>query len=81
MALIRVLEMPRGDGNFRFGAGAPQTFVEVDWFRDDIGPSMATFEGRADIEVFIRKKNYFKAHTPYLVLHQDASFTIGYSAP
>lgn len=81
MALIRVLEIPRGDGNFRFGGGAPQTFVEVDWFRDDSGPSMNAADGREEIEAFIRKKNYFSAAKAYLILHQAASFTINYKAP
>lgn len=81
MPLIRVLEIPRGDGNFRFGGGAPQTFVEVDWFRDDSGPSMDTAEGRERIADFIRKKKYINPDKAYLVLHEAASFTINYKAP
>lgn len=80
MALIRVLEIPRSDGYFRFGGGQVQPFVEVDWFRDDSGPSMSDAEGRGQLEAYIKQKKYFNPLKAYLVLHQDASFTIGYSA-
>ncbi len=36
--LIRVLEIAEPTGNFHFGSGEPQTFMEVDWFRDDQPP-------------------------------------------
>lgn len=85
MSLVRVLEIPPSDGKFRFGGGAPQTFVEVDWFRDDPGviptPNFGTTEGREQVEKFIRQKNYFDPAKAYLVLHPQHSFTIGYKAP
>lgn len=81
MPLIRVLEIPKGDGNFRFGGGQAQPFVEVDWFRDDNGPSMSDENGRKNLADFIKGKNYFNPAKAYLVLHQAASFTINYQAP
>ena len=87
MPLIRVLEIAPPTGNFHFGGGEPQTFVEVDWFRDDQeipggeDYTMATEKGRANIAEFIKKKSYFKPAKAYLVLHEVHSFTIGYSAP
>jgi hypothetical protein len=81
MPLIRVLEIPPTSGNFHFRGGEAQPFVEVDWFRDDSGPSMSTPEGRNSIEAFIKGKKYFDPKKAYLVLHQDATFTLGYLAP
>lgn len=77
--LIRVLEIPQSSGNFHFGGAEPQVFHEVDWFRDEHG-MMNTEEGRHQIAEFISKKRYFNNAKAYLVLHQNHSFTIGYSA-
>jgi hypothetical protein len=80
--LIRVLEIPPPTGHFHFGHGEPQTFVEVDWFRDDDdGPDPSTEEGRARLTAFLRAKRYFDPRRAYLVLHPRRSFTIGYAAP
>ena len=84
--LIRVFEIPPPTGNFHFGGGEHQSFVEVDWFRDDplAGvdvPSFATEEGRALVADFIKAKRYFSPDKAYLVLHPEHSFTIGYKAP
>ncbi len=83
--LIRVLEIPAPTGNFHFGGGEAQIFVEVDWFRDDPSPvqdepMMVTEEGRKQIADLIRGKKYFNPAKAYLVLHQEHTFTIGYSA-
>lgn len=86
--LIRVLEIAPSTGAFCFGGGNPQTWIEVDWFRDDPSPdpddnypTMDTEEGREQIKNFIMSKRYFDSGKPYLVLHEKASFTIGYRAP
>ena len=76
--LVRVLKIPKTDGGFRFSSGLPQTFVEVDWFRDDHFP--ITPESEADYRDFISSKSYFEEGTPFLVLHPTHSFTIGYEA-
>ena len=84
--LIRILEIPEPSGNYHFGSGEPQTFVEVDWFRDDPlmgqeGPGMMeTEEGRAQIADFVKGKRYYDPTKAYLVLHPGHSFTINYSA-
>jgi len=78
--LIRVLEIPSSSGNFHFSVAEKQTFLEVDWFRDETG-MMSTEEGRNQIADFIRRKQYFRYDRAYLVLHQNHTFTIGYSAP
>ena len=86
--LIRVLEIPPSTGNFHFSDGEEQIFIEVDWFKDDTspldptsGPMMAYEGGRKQIEEFIKAKKYFNPSKSYLVLHQEHSFTINYSAP
>jgi hypothetical protein len=81
--LVRVFEMPTFSGGFRFGAGKPETFIEVDWFRDDGPPTpdFGTAAGRGEVEQFIRGKVYFKPSRAYLVLHPEHPFTIGYNAP
>jgi hypothetical protein len=80
--LVRVFEIPKPTGSFHFGGGEAQSFMEVDWFRDDERPEMfTTQEGRAQVEKFIRAKRYFDPAKPYLVLHPIGSFTIGYAAP
>lgn len=78
--LIRVLEIPPSSGDFHFQGGESQTFVEVDWFRDDKG-MMANPEGRDFIRHFIIDKNYYDPAKSYLVLHPKNSFTINYEAP
>lgn len=78
--LIRVLEIPASSGSFHFSGAEKQTFLEVDWLRDETG-IMDTKEGRNQIADFIRKKSYFNSNKAYLVLHQNHTFTIGYSAP
>ncbi len=75
--LVRVLEIPPPSGNFHHQGGEPQTFVEVDWFRDDEG-FMETDEGRARAEEMVRGKVYFDGRKAYLVLHPRRPFTIGY---
>lgn len=85
MSLIRVLEIPKSTGNFHFRAGEAQTFVEVDWFRDEDPLTeelmMNSEDGRGQIAEFIKQKRYFNPSKAYLVLHESHSFTIGYSAP
>ncbi len=87
MMLIRVLEIAEPTGNFHFGSGEPQTFMEVDWFRDeqpmepDSPGMMETEEGRAQIADFVKGKRYYDPAKSYLVLHPGHSFTINYSAP
>lgn len=86
--LIRVLEIPSSDGNFRFGGGQPQMFVEVDWFHDaseipdfppgEVVPTVLTEEGRSRLTEFIMEKNYFDRSKAYLVLCPLFSFTINY---
>lgn len=78
--LIRVLEIPASSGNFNFSGAEKQTFLEVDWFLDERG-MMSTEEGRNQIADFIKRKPYFSSNKAYLVLHQNHTFTIGYSAP
>lgn len=85
--LVRVLEIPAPSGNFHFCGGELQTFVEVDWFRDeqpmepDSPGMMESEEGRAQIADFVRGKRYFDPAKAYLILHPGHSFTINYSAP
>jgi hypothetical protein len=82
--LIRVFEIPKPTGTFHFGGGEPQTFVEVDWFRDDPNPMMSpdwgfdTPEGCKNIETEIRGKHYYRPDRAYLVLHPLHPFTINY---
>lgn len=78
--LIRVLEIPSSSGNFHFSGAEKQAFLEVDWFRDETG-MMSTEEGRNQIADFIKRKIYFNSAKAYLILHQNHTFTIGYSAP
>lgn len=78
--LIRVLEIPASSGSFHFREAEKQAFLEVDWFRDETG-MMSTEEGRNQIADFIKRKPYFSSNKAYLVLHQNHTFTIGYSAP
>ena len=83
--LVRILEIPESTGNFHFGGGEPQTFMEVDWFRDeqptepDSPGMMETEEGRAQIADFVKGKRYYDPAKAYLVLHPGHSFTINYS--
>lgn len=86
--LVRVFKMPVFSGGFRFGGGKPETFIEVDWFRDDPWaaddekrPRYDTPEGRAAVAAFIKGKNYYVPDCAYLILHPLHPFTIGYSAP
>ncbi len=84
MPLVRVLEITSPSGKFHFDGGEPQTFVEVDWFRDeqpDDPDWMQTEEGRTEIANFVKNKRYFDSTKAYLILHQDYSFTINYHAP
>lgn len=85
--LIRVLEIPKPTGKFHFGGGEPQTFIEVDWFRDDPNPlapsawpMMRSEEGRAQIIDHIKSKNYFDPTKAYLVLHPTNPMVINYQA-
>lgn len=79
--LVRVMEIPSSDGNFRFGGGQLQQFKEVDWFRDDDNVLKADGSTDADLADWLKKKNYFDATKAYLVLSQRRCFTINYSAP
>jgi hypothetical protein len=84
--LVRVFEIPPPTGRFHFQGGEPQTFVEVDWFRDDPAPDMdrpdfGSLEGRQIITEFIQGKRYYRGDRSYLVLHPLHSFTINYAAP
>lgn len=83
MSLVRILEITPSSGNFHFAGPERQTWLEVDWFRDDNpeAPQFGTPEGQAAITEFIKAKRYFKPGRAYLVLHPEHSFTIGYSAP
>ena len=84
--LIRVLEIPKSSGEFCFGGGNPQTWIEVDWFRDDLppdmpdAPTMATEEGRQMLVEFVKQKRYFDKNKSYLLLHPEHSVTINYEA-
>ncbi len=84
MSLIRVLEIPKPTGNLHFREGEPQTFIEVDWFRDENPLTddlmMDSEDGRRNITKFIKGKRYFNPDKAYLVLHESHTFTIGYSA-
>lgn len=77
--LVRVLEIPAAKGDFCFSGGNPQTFVEVDWFRDDEG-MLKTDDGKEVISNFIQGKKYFSADKSYLVLAQEGTFVINYTA-
>lgn len=69
--LVRVMEVPKSDGQFRFGGGAIQRWVEVDWFRS-LPPGgfehMTDDEIKASIVEFVREKNYTRPGIQYLVL-------------
>jgi hypothetical protein len=83
MSLIRVFEIPPKTGNFHFGGGEPQTFMEIDWFRND-PPFELDYSKASDVQEiknFIRAKNYYKPSKAYLVLHPVYPFTINYEAP
>lgn len=77
--LVRVFEIPDGSGNYHFGGGEMQSFVEVDWFRDD--SLDCTQENQVAYTKFIRNKGYFNPQKAYLVLCPRYSFTINYRAP
>lgn len=77
--LVQVFEIPQASGNFHFGGGEDQIFVEVDWFRDD-EVSMSTEKGRSTVVDFIKSKNYFNEAKAYLILHPTNSVTINYEA-
>jgi hypothetical protein len=86
--LVRVFEIPPPTGTFHFSSGEPQSFIEVDWFRDDPSPLsperpplFTTEEGRAQVRRFIEAKRYFDPAKAYLVLHPTHPFTMGYAAP
>lgn len=85
--LVRVLEIPPPSGKPHFGGAEPQTFMEVDWFRDDPTPGLfekpdfATPEGKAAITETIKRKRYYSDGKSFLVLHPEHPFTINYSAP
>ncbi len=86
--LIRVLEIPAPTGNFHFGGGEPQTFIEVDWFQDDTGPDpegptlhdYPLEEFQSLIIEHVKMKNYYQEGKAYLILHPDRTFTINYDA-
>jgi hypothetical protein len=65
--LVRVLEIPPTRGEFCFGGGVPQLWLEVDWFTTDGCP-----EGDAvppeDIMEFVKKKRYATPGRPLLIL-------------
>ena len=76
MSLIRVFEIPKPNRKYCFGAGVPQSFVNVDWFRDDHDP--LTPDTVEEYKEFIKRKSYFSPHKSLLVLHPTCSFTMGY---
>lgn len=79
MSLVRVFKIQPPIGELVFG-GAPQTFINVDWFRfDDLEPASRE-EWERQLGEFISRKRYFDG-SPILVLGDKWSFTIGYSAP
>ncbi len=80
--LFRVLEIAPTSGNFCFGGGNPQTWLEVDWFTDE---GAETIFGRPltidDVRSNVEQKRYIKPGKGYLVLCTDGemTFTINYS--
>ena len=79
MGLVRVLEIPPSSGKFHFHGGEPQTFIEVDWFRDDDYPPEDRWQ--AELTTFLESKSYYRPDKAYLVLGDKRCFTIGYKAP
>ena len=75
--LVRVFEIPEPSGNRHFGGGEAQSFIEVDWFRDDEG-MMLTDLGRSQMRKFVSEKRYFDSTKAYLILHPIYPTTIGY---
>lgn len=77
MSLIRVFEIPPPIGEFVFG-GKPQSFLNVDWFRDDgIYP---TEDWEKTLREFVLGKRYNRGQ-PLLVMAGDGrAFTINYEA-
>lgn len=73
--LVRVFEMPdRFSSDYCFSPN-PQTFLMVDWFRDDACPD------DDELRKFIETKRYFSPSKSFLVLRETGTFTIGYRAP
>lgn len=81
--VVRVLEIPPSSGQFHFNGPEAQTWIEVDWFRDDPQPGSldwSTPGGRAGATEFIKAHRYFDPKKAYLVLHPQHPFLIGYDA-
>ncbi len=76
--LVRVFKVPPPTGEFCF-EGRPADFVEVDWFREEMG-MMESEGGRSEIREFIEKKVYAKDGSALLVMSPVAAFTIDYTA-
>ncbi|MEO1637765.1 MAG: hypothetical protein AAFU41_00790 [Pseudomonadota bacterium] len=76
--LVRVFKVPPPTGEYCF-QGRPADFVEVDWFRDEMG-MMESESGRSEIREFIEQKIYAKDGSALLVMSPVASFTIDYTA-
>lgn len=55
--LIRVLEIPKSSGGDCFMGGNPQTWVEVDWFRDDSFP--LTPDTIGEYESHVKQRRYY----------------------
>lgn len=69
--LVRVLEVPTSDGQFRFGGPQGQMFLEHDWFRSNPPPDMEDMtdeELKAGVVEFVRAKRYIQPGKRYLVL-------------
>jgi len=78
--LIRVFEIPPEDGQFCFG-GKIVSWRQVDWFRDDGPPDGPEKHTKNQIQDYIQEKNYYSPDIPLLVLTEDYTFTLNYSAP
>lgn len=80
MGLIRILRIPPHSGAFLFSGPERQTWLEVDWFRDDAIATSVTREiWEQSMHLHIGKKAYFKTPGALLVLGEKWSFTIHYS--
>lgn len=73
MIYVYRLPVKMSDG-FCFGGGVPITFTNVDWFS---GSAEMT---RADVEKFIRAKNYLTPGHKWLVLSDTPDFTFTMSS-
>jgi hypothetical protein len=75
--LVRVLEIPPSSGRFHFGGGERQTWIEVDWFRDDDNLFLRD-DYPEQMTRWLKQKKYYRPDKAYLVLHPLKPFTINY---